>query len=105
MQAMTPGVPDQPETVAADAVHMWVYDSDGGGGRDSGVESIAATGEDGPPGLGSESVRGGHEAAVRPRLEPARGRGHPRIIPREMPASRAGAARRERDIFRSGSGR
>jgi len=54
--------------VAAEAVHVGVDDGDGGGGRDGGVERIAAAAEDLETGVGGEGVRRGDETVTCPRL-------------------------------------
>jgi hypothetical protein len=56
-QRAAAGIMDEPEVVAAHAVHVRVDDGNGGGGRDGGVDGVAARFEDGEPGFGREDVR------------------------------------------------
>src|SRR3989442_12220035 len=59
---------DQPEIVAAEAVHVGVDDGDGGGGGDGGVERIAAVAGDLETGVRGERVRRGDETGTGARL-------------------------------------
>ena len=59
-------IPEQPEVVAADPVHVRIDDGDGGGGGDGGVQRIAARAERGHAGLG------GQRDAARPPCRAAR---------------------------------
>src|SRR5439155_26003644 len=63
-QAAPAPVMDQPEIVAAEAVHVGVDDGDRGGGGDGGVERIAAVAEYLETGVRGERVRRSDETAM-----------------------------------------
>jgi hypothetical protein len=50
-QPPCPRVPDQPEVVAPDPVHVGIHHGDGGGGGDRGIQRVAAAAERGDAGL------------------------------------------------------
>src|ERR1700687_3997416 len=64
-------VVDQPEVVAAHAVHVRVDDGDGGRRGDGGVQRIAAPAKGGYPTLACQQMRRADHAAGGARLEPA----------------------------------
>src|SRR5207245_11023220 len=98
-QAAPAPVMDQPEIVAAEAVHVGVDVGDRGGGGDGGVERIAAAAEDVETGVGGEGVRRGDETVTCARLGSTVRVAHAPIITYERARSErrnhsAGARRR-----------
>jgi hypothetical protein len=53
---------DQPEAVAADAVHVGIDHGDGRGGGDHGFDGVAALAQHGQPCLGGQMMGGDHHA-------------------------------------------
>ena len=54
----------QPETIAADVIHVRVDGRNGGRHGDHGFERVAALGQDRATGLGGGVMRGGDDAAA-----------------------------------------
>jgi hypothetical protein len=77
-QTVMAAVVDQPEAVAAHAVHVRVDDRDRGARGDRGVDGVSAALQHGQTGLRGKGVRGRHEPACAARLRPSGGDGHAR---------------------------